>query len=99
MPGTGLGRLVRWILGLSLCVCSLWCACPAEGEYGVFGFATKGLGVLPRIHDGDRIASARIVEGADKLVRPAAAPQVAAAAAAAAGGAGGGEASSPSEGT
>lgn len=42
-----------------------------EGQFGVFGYVTKGADLLPRIEDGDRLVRVRVVSGADKLVIPA----------------------------
>ncbi len=47
-----------------------------EGEFGVFGYVTKGMDtVVPRLHTGDIIISARLIAGQDKLVRPAPSPE------------------------
>lgn len=41
-----------------------------EGQFGVFGYVTGGTEALARLGTGDRLVSARLVEGADKLVVP-----------------------------
>ena len=40
------------------------------GQFGVFGYATKGLEVLPQVQSGDVIKTARIVSGLSKLQVP-----------------------------
>lgn len=40
-----------------------------EGQFGVFGYVTKGLDdVVTKLEAGDRIVSATLVSGGDKLV-------------------------------
>lgn len=40
-----------------------------EGEFGVFGYVTDGMdSIVARLESGDRIVSARLVSGADRLV-------------------------------
>lgn len=39
-----------------------------EGLYGVLGYVTDGVEVLRQLRPGDRVSSARVVSGADKLV-------------------------------
>lgn len=48
-----------------------------EGAFGVFGYITQGTDQLQRIDDGDRLVSARLVEGKDKLVVPEAPKELA----------------------
>lgn len=61
-----------------------------EGTFGVFGYVTEGYeAVVPRLESGDVIVRAEVVEGADKLVRPAAPKPAAPAPAADAGAAAG----------
>lgn len=38
-----------------------------EGAFGVFGYITSGSDQLYRIENGDRLVSARLIEGKDKL--------------------------------
>ena len=38
-----------------------------DGSYAVFGFVTEGMDAVDAIHQGDRIESARVVEGLDNL--------------------------------
>jgi peptidyl-prolyl cis-trans isomerase B (cyclophilin B) len=38
-----------------------------DGDYAVFGYVTKGMDVVDRIKQGDRIESAKILEGAENL--------------------------------
>ena len=45
-----------------------------EGTFGVFGYVTDGLDNALRLAQGDVIESARVVAGAERLVRPAPAP-------------------------
>jgi peptidylprolyl isomerase len=42
-----------------------------DGRYSVFGYVTAGQEVLDQIKDADKITSAKVVEGADLLVKPA----------------------------
>lgn len=48
-----------------------------EGSFGVFGYVTRGMDVISTLKTGDVIVSARLVSGADKLVRPAPQPSLA----------------------
>ena len=41
-----------------------------EGAFGVFGYITQGADQLQRIENGDKLISAKLVEGKDKLVVP-----------------------------
>lgn len=41
-----------------------------EGTFGVFAYITSGMDEIGRLASGDKIVSAKIVSGADKLVRP-----------------------------
>lgn len=41
-----------------------------EGTFGVFGYITKGLDVMYSLRDGAVITNAKVLSGADKLVRP-----------------------------
>lgn len=41
-----------------------------EGRFGVFGYITKGMELLPQLQSGDIIVSAKILSGADRLVQP-----------------------------
>ncbi|KAM7252016.1 hypothetical protein ACFE04_023899 [Oxalis oulophora] len=43
-----------------------------EGQFSVFGYVTVGREILPEIKTGDVIRSAKLLEGEDKLVLPAA---------------------------
>ncbi|KAL6856041.1 hypothetical protein ACP4OV_018843 [Aristida adscensionis] len=45
-----------------------------EGQFSVFGYTTDGREVLSQIKNGDIIRSAKLVQGRDRLVLPAAAP-------------------------
>ncbi|MBU6230517.1 MAG: peptidylprolyl isomerase [Cyanobacteria bacterium REEB459] len=38
-----------------------------DGSYAVFGYVTQGMEVVDKIQQGDRIESARVLEGLDKL--------------------------------
>lgn len=40
-----------------------------DGDYAVFGKVTEGLDVMEKIQMGDRIKSAKVIEGADYLVK------------------------------
>jgi peptidylprolyl isomerase len=42
-----------------------------DGRYAVFGYVTENKEVLEQLKQGDRIESARVVEGAENLVQPA----------------------------
>ncbi|MDJ0734799.1 MAG: peptidylprolyl isomerase [Nostocaceae cyanobacterium] len=39
-----------------------------DGRYAVFGYVTEGKDVLGKIKEGDKIESAQVIQGADKLV-------------------------------
>ena len=41
-----------------------------EGQFGVAGYLTKGAEALSRLEDGDRLVSARLISGADRLIPP-----------------------------
>ncbi|MDJ0735257.1 MAG: peptidylprolyl isomerase [Nostocaceae cyanobacterium] len=41
-----------------------------DGQYAVFGYVTEGMDVVDKIQQGDRIQSAKVVKGADKLRQP-----------------------------
>eukprot|EP00890_Picochlorum_soloecismus_P004439 jgi/Picsp_1/4997/NSC_02360-R1_peptidyl-prolycis-trans isomerase protein len=41
-----------------------------EGQFGVFGYITAGANNLNKIEEGDKIVSAKLVKGANKLVMP-----------------------------
>ncbi|MEB3209954.1 MAG: peptidylprolyl isomerase [Leptolyngbyaceae bacterium] len=41
-----------------------------DGEYAVFGQVTDGMDVVDQIQQGDRIESARVIEGSDNLILP-----------------------------
>jgi cyclophilin family peptidyl-prolyl cis-trans isomerase len=41
-----------------------------EGTFGVFGYVTKGLDVVGGLKSGDRVVTAKVVSGLDKLVLP-----------------------------
>jgi cyclophilin family peptidyl-prolyl cis-trans isomerase len=45
-----------------------------EGNYAVFGYITEGTELLKQLRSGDRIVSARLGAGAERLVTPPAAP-------------------------
>lgn len=38
-----------------------------DGDYAVFGYVTEGMDVVDSIQQGDRIESAKVIEGADNL--------------------------------
>jgi peptidylprolyl isomerase len=42
-----------------------------DGRYTVFGYVISGQEILEQIKDADRIESAKVIEGADLLVKPA----------------------------
>ena len=44
-----------------------------DGRYAIFGYVTEGKEVLEKLKEGDKITSARVVDGLDKLVEPQAA--------------------------
>lgn len=44
-----------------------------DGRYSVFGYLTEGKEVLEQLKEGDKIESAKVVQGADSLVQPQAA--------------------------
>jgi peptidylprolyl isomerase len=41
-----------------------------DGRYSVFGYVTEGKEVLEKLKAGDKIESAKVIQGADKLVQP-----------------------------
>ena len=41
-----------------------------DGRYSVFGYLTKGKEVLGKIKEGDKIESAKVVQGIENLVEP-----------------------------
>jgi peptidyl-prolyl cis-trans isomerase B (cyclophilin B) len=46
-----------------------------DGNYAVFGYVTQGMDVVESIQQGDRLESAKVTEGAENLVQPAAASE------------------------
>jgi len=46
-----------------------------EGTFSVAGYVTGGQELLPQLRQGDRVTSVRLVEGGDRLRRPAAAAE------------------------
>jgi peptidylprolyl isomerase len=42
-----------------------------DGRYAVFGYTVSGQDVLDQLKEGDKILSAKVVEGLDHLVKPA----------------------------
>ncbi|RLM84431.1 peptidyl-prolyl cis-trans isomerase CYP37, chloroplastic [Panicum miliaceum] len=46
-----------------------------EGQFSVFGYTTDGRDVLSQIKTGDKIRSAKLVQGTERLVLPSAAPE------------------------
>ena len=42
-----------------------------DGRYSVFGYVTEGEEVLQKLKQGDKIESAKVIQGADNLVQPA----------------------------
>ncbi|CAL5072112.1 unnamed protein product [Urochloa decumbens] len=46
-----------------------------EGQFSVFGYTTDGRDVLSQIKTGDKIRSAKLVQGRERLVLPSAAPE------------------------
>eukprot|EP00195_Chlamydomonas_chlamydogama_P006999 CAMPEP_0202892210 /NCGR_PEP_ID=MMETSP1392-20130828/1989_1 /ASSEMBLY_ACC=CAM_ASM_000868 /TAXON_ID=225041 /ORGANISM="Chlamydomonas chlamydogama, Strain SAG 11-48b" /LENGTH=381 /DNA_ID=CAMNT_0049576099 /DNA_START=237 /DNA_END=1383 /DNA_ORIENTATION=+ len=42
-----------------------------EGTFGVFGYVTEGMDVMSKLQSGDVIVKAKVISGAEKLVRPA----------------------------
>ncbi|OEL25980.1 Peptidyl-prolyl cis-trans isomerase CYP37, chloroplastic [Dichanthelium oligosanthes] len=46
-----------------------------EGQFSVFGYTTGGRDVLSQIKTGDKIRSAKLVQGRERLVLPSAAPE------------------------
>jgi len=44
-----------------------------DGRYAVFGYTVEGKDVLDKLKAGDRIESAKVIEGAENLVQPQAA--------------------------
>ncbi|MBF2077410.1 MAG: peptidylprolyl isomerase [Synechococcales cyanobacterium T60_A2020_003] len=41
-----------------------------DGRYSIFGYVTSGKDTLGKIHEGDRILSAKVIKGAENLVQP-----------------------------
>lgn len=41
-----------------------------DGRYSVFGYVTEGKEVLEQMKEGDKIESARVIQGAENLVQP-----------------------------
>lgn len=41
-----------------------------DGRYSVFGYLTEGKEVLEQLKEGDKIISAKVIQGADNLVQP-----------------------------
>jgi peptidyl-prolyl cis-trans isomerase B (cyclophilin B) len=41
-----------------------------DGDYAVFGYVTQGMEVVDQIKIGDRITSAKVMQGLDKLAKP-----------------------------
>ena len=41
-----------------------------DGRYSVFGYVTEGKEVLEKLKAGDKIESAKVIQGGDKLVQP-----------------------------
>lgn len=41
-----------------------------DGRYSVFGYLTEGKEVLEKLKEGDKIQSAKVIEGAENLVQP-----------------------------
>ncbi|MEM8640932.1 MAG: peptidylprolyl isomerase [Cyanobacteria bacterium P01_G01_bin.54] len=41
-----------------------------DGDYAVFGYVTAGMDIVDRIQPGDRIDSARVISGLERLERP-----------------------------
>lgn len=46
-----------------------------EGQFSVFGYTTDGRDVLSQIKSGDKIRSAKLVQGRERLVLPSIAPE------------------------
>ncbi|KAG2637754.1 hypothetical protein PVAP13_2NG535700 [Panicum virgatum] len=46
-----------------------------EGQFSVFGYTTDGRDVLSQIKTGDKIRSAKLVQGRERLVLPSAVPE------------------------
>ncbi|MEW5861699.1 MAG: peptidylprolyl isomerase [Cyanobacteriota bacterium] len=44
-----------------------------DGRYSVFGYLTKGKEVLEKLNAGDKVVSAKVIQGAENLVQPQAA--------------------------
>lgn len=47
-----------------------------DGRYSVFGYMTEGKEVLEQLKEGDKIISARVIQGAENLVEPQVALQL-----------------------
>ena len=41
-----------------------------DGRYSVFGYVTKGKEILEKIKEGDKIESAKVIQGIENLVEP-----------------------------
>jgi len=41
-----------------------------DGRYSVFGYLTEGKEVLEELKAGDKIISAKVIQGAENLVQP-----------------------------
>jgi len=41
-----------------------------DGRYSVFGYVTEGKEVLEQLKAGDKITSAKVIQGAENLVQP-----------------------------
>ena len=41
-----------------------------DGRYSVFGYLTEGKEVLEKLKEGDKIESAKVIQGAENLVKP-----------------------------
>lgn len=41
-----------------------------DGRYSVFGYLTEGKEVLEKLKEGDKISSAKVIQGAENLVKP-----------------------------
>jgi peptidyl-prolyl cis-trans isomerase B (cyclophilin B) len=48
---------------------------PLDGNYAVFGYVTSGMEVIDQIQQGDRITTAKVTAGLDKLQNNVAIPQ------------------------
>ena len=41
-----------------------------DGRYTVFGYVTEGKEVLEKLKEGDKVESARVINGTENLVQP-----------------------------